>query len=106
MARALARAGHQVTAAAAISERSKRRVGEYFPRARLTDPANVLDDADLVLLTVPDDVLPGLVEGLAAIDAPYAVRLVVHASGHMRAFSGVAYLPPAVPSGVNLVELR
>jgi len=32
--------------------------------------------------------------------------LVVHASGHMRAFSGVAYLPPAVPSGVNLGELR
>ena len=32
--------------------------------------------------------------------------LVVRASGHMRAFSGVAYLPPAVPSGVNLDELR
>ena len=32
--------------------------------------------------------------------------LVVHASGHMRAFSGVAYLPQAVPSGVNLGELH
>ena len=32
--------------------------------------------------------------------------LVVHAGGHMRAFSGVAYLPPAVPSGVNIGELR
>jgi hypothetical protein len=32
--------------------------------------------------------------------------LVVHASGHMRAFSGVAYLPPAVPSGVAVAELR
>ena len=32
--------------------------------------------------------------------------LVVHASGHMRAFSGVAYLPPAVPGGVNIGDLR
>jgi len=32
--------------------------------------------------------------------------LVVHASGHMRAFSGVAYLPPAVPSGVAVAELH
>jgi Protein of unknown function (DUF2844) len=32
--------------------------------------------------------------------------LVVHAGGHMRAFSGVAYLPPAVPGGVNIGDLR
>ncbi|MGH3263625.1 MAG: oxidoreductase, partial [Trebonia sp.] len=81
MARSLVRAGHQVTAAAAISAQSRRRVGEHFPGAVLTDPAGVLDAADLVLLTVPDDVLPGLVDGLAATGAPYAGRLVAHASG-------------------------
>jgi len=32
--------------------------------------------------------------------------LVVQASGHMRAFSGRAYLPPAVPSGVSVGDLR
>jgi Protein of unknown function (DUF2844) len=32
--------------------------------------------------------------------------LVVQAGGHMRAFSGVAYLPQAVPSGVNPGELK
>jgi hypothetical protein len=32
--------------------------------------------------------------------------LVVHASGHMRAFSGIAYLPQAIPSGVNVGELK
>jgi hypothetical protein len=32
--------------------------------------------------------------------------LVVHASGHMRAFSGIAYLPQAVPSGVSVGELQ
>jgi predicted short-subunit dehydrogenase-like oxidoreductase (DUF2520 family) len=81
LARALARAGHEITAAAAVSAASKRRVRENFPLARLTEPAQVLADADLVLLTVPDDVLPGLVEGLAATGAPYAGRLVAHASG-------------------------
>lgn len=32
--------------------------------------------------------------------------LVLHAAGHMRAFSGLAYLPSAVPSGVNVEALR
>jgi hypothetical protein len=63
-----------VTAAAAVSDASKQRVGDSFPRATITDPAGVLGAADLVLLTVPDDVLPGLVEGLAATGAPYASR--------------------------------
>jgi predicted short-subunit dehydrogenase-like oxidoreductase (DUF2520 family) len=81
LGRALARAGHEVVAAAAVSERSKHRVREHFPRAKLTDPAGVLGASDLVLLTVPDDVLPGLVEGLAATGAPYAGRLIAHASG-------------------------
>ena len=80
LALALARAGHQVVAAAAVSGQSKRRVRDNFPRAVLTDPAGVLGAADLVLLTVPDDVLPGLVEGLAATGAPYEGRLVTHAT--------------------------
>jgi Protein of unknown function (DUF2844) len=32
--------------------------------------------------------------------------LVVHATGHMRAFSGIAYMPQAIPSGVNVGELQ
>ena len=32
--------------------------------------------------------------------------LVVHAMGHMRAFSGIAYMPQAIPSGVNVGELQ
>jgi hypothetical protein len=32
--------------------------------------------------------------------------LVVHAAGHMRAFSGIAYLPQSVPSGVSVGELQ
>jgi Protein of unknown function (DUF2844) len=32
--------------------------------------------------------------------------LVVHVSGHMRSFTGIAYLPQSVPSGVTVGELR
>jgi predicted short-subunit dehydrogenase-like oxidoreductase (DUF2520 family) len=102
LGRALSRAGHQVTAAAAVSEASKQRVLENFPGARLTEPAEVLGRADLVLLTVPDDVLPGLVEGLAATGAPYAGRLVAHASGA----HGIRVLDPAARAGALPLALH
>jgi predicted short-subunit dehydrogenase-like oxidoreductase (DUF2520 family) len=102
LGRALARAGHEVVAAAAVSERSKHRVREHFPRAKLTDPAGVLGASDLVLLTVPDDVLPGLVEGLAATGAPYAGRLIAHASGA----HGVRVLEAATRAGALPLALH
>jgi predicted short-subunit dehydrogenase-like oxidoreductase (DUF2520 family) len=102
LARALARAGHEVTAAAAVSAASKQRVRDNFPAARLTEPAGVLDDADLVLLTVPDDVLPGLVTGLAATQAPFAGRLIAHASGA----HGIRVLDPATREGALPMALH
>jgi predicted short-subunit dehydrogenase-like oxidoreductase (DUF2520 family) len=66
-------------------------VRENFQLARLADPADVIDDSDLVLLTVPDDDLEGLVRGLAATGAPLAGRMLVHASGTR----GVRVLDPA-----------
>ena len=63
---ALARAGHAVVAAAAVSEASVRRARAAFPGAIITEPRQVLGQADLALLTVPDDALPGLAAGLAA----------------------------------------
>ena len=62
----------------------------------------VLGDADLVLLTVPDDVLPGLVAGLAATGAPYAGRLVAHASGA----HGTGVLDPATRAGALPLALH
>jgi len=32
--------------------------------------------------------------------------LVVHATGHMRSFTGIAYIPQAIPSGVSIGELQ
>jgi predicted short-subunit dehydrogenase-like oxidoreductase (DUF2520 family) len=102
LARALAGAGHEVVAASAVSEASVDRVRRAFPAARIAGPADVLDLADLALLTVPDDALPGLVSGLAATGAPYAGRLLVHASGRY----GVAVLEPAARLGALPLALH
>ena len=80
LGRALEAAGHRVVAAHAISESSVRHVRENFRLARLADPADVIEDSDLVLLTVPDDDLEGLVRGLADTGAPLAGRMLAHAS--------------------------
>ena len=58
--------------------------------------------ADLVLLTVPDDVLPGLVAGLAATGAALEGRLLAHASGR----HGLAVLEPAVRAGALPLALH
>jgi predicted short-subunit dehydrogenase-like oxidoreductase (DUF2520 family) len=95
LARALSRAGHHVTAAAAVSAASKNRVRDNFPDAKITEPGDVIADADLVLLTVPDDALPGLVQGLVSTGAPFRGRLVAHASGA----HGIAVLRSATEAG-------
>jgi predicted short-subunit dehydrogenase-like oxidoreductase (DUF2520 family) len=92
---ALARAGHAVVAASAVSEASVLRAQAAFPGVLIADPRQVLAQADLVLLTVPDDVLPGLVDGLAATGAPLEGRMLVHASGR----HGLAVLEPAARRG-------
>ena len=95
LAAALARAGHRVVAASAVSEASVRRARAAFPAAVIAEPGQVLRRADLALLTVPDDVLPGLVAGLAATEAPMQGRMLVHASGR----HGLAVLEPAARRG-------
>ncbi len=99
---ALARAGHQVVAASAVSEASLRRAHANFPDALITDPGQVLRRADLALLTVPDDVLPGLIAGLAATGAPLEGRLLAHASGRY----GVTVLEEAVRHGALPLALH
>jgi predicted short-subunit dehydrogenase-like oxidoreductase (DUF2520 family) len=102
MAVALARAGHRVVAASAVSQASLSRVDRSLPQAVIVAPEQVVAQADLVLLTVPDDVLPDLVAGLAATGAPLEGRLLVHASGR----HGLAVLDPAVRRGALPLALH
>jgi predicted short-subunit dehydrogenase-like oxidoreductase (DUF2520 family) len=91
-----------VVAAHAVSEESVHRVRENFRLARLAEPGEVLSDCDLVLLTVPDDDLPGLVRGLAETEAPLAGRMLVHASGR----HGVRVLDAATRRGALPLALH
>jgi predicted short-subunit dehydrogenase-like oxidoreductase (DUF2520 family) len=87
---ALARAGHRVVAVAAVSTASLRRAEALLPQARIASPDAVAAACDLLLLAVPDDVLPDLVRGLANAEVIRPGTLVVHTSGA----HGVAVLDP------------
>ena len=63
---AWAAAGHHVVAASGVSRDSVRRAAALLPDVPLLAPDEVVAGVDLALLAVPDDVLPGLVRGLAA----------------------------------------
>jgi predicted short-subunit dehydrogenase-like oxidoreductase (DUF2520 family) len=99
---ALARAGHRVVAASGVSEASRERARRYLPGVPLTEPPDAVARAELVLLTVPDDALPGLVAGLAATGAELAGRLLVHTSGRY----GTGVLAPAVERGALPLALH
>ena len=67
------------------------RAEALLPGVPLVPPDEAAAGADLVLLAVPDDVLPGLVRGLAAAGCFRPGQIVVHTSGRQ----GVAVLDPA-----------
>jgi predicted short-subunit dehydrogenase-like oxidoreductase (DUF2520 family) len=102
LAAALARAGHPVVAAHAVSARSRRRVAELLPGTPLGSVADVMAAADLVLLTVPDDVLGDLVAGLADTGTVTPGQFLVHASGRY----GVGVLEPATQLGALPLALH
>src|SRR5689334_2297941 len=76
-----AAAGHHVVATSGVSRASVQRAEALLPGVPLLPPDEVVARADLVLLAVPDDVLPGLVRGLAAAGAFRAGQIVVHTAG-------------------------
>ncbi|TVT41123.1 DUF2520 domain-containing protein [Amycolatopsis rhizosphaerae] len=99
---ALARAGHTVVAASGISADSHRRAECLLPGVPLLPPDETVAAADLVLLAVPDDVLAGLVSGLAATGAWRAGQIVIHTSGA----HGVSVLRPAAEAGALPLALH
>lgn len=99
---ALARAGHHVVAAYAVSETSRLRADALLPGVPVVAVDEVLAAADLVLLTVPDDVLPGLVRGLADTGAVRPGQFLAHASGRY----GYGVLAPATETGALPLALH
>lgn len=100
---ALLRAGHRVVAASAVSAASRRRAKRWLPGARLVAPDELLSAAGgLVLLTVPDDALPGLVGGLAGSGRLQRGTMVAHVSGRY----GVSVLEPLTAAGALPLALH
>ncbi|WP_326645956.1 DUF2520 domain-containing protein [Streptosporangium sp. NBC_01755] len=98
---ALARAGHRVVATSGVSDASRERAVERLGLIPIR-PEDVVAGADLVLLTVPDDVLPDLVSGLVETGADLRGKLVAHTSGAY----GLAVLNPAIKAGALPLALH
>ena len=92
---ALIRAGHRVVAVSAISEISKLRAESLLPGVPIGSVNDVASGCDLLLLTVPDDVLPDLVSGLAQTDSVNPGTFVIHTAGRF----GDEVLDPLTKSG-------
>ena len=92
---ALERAEHVVVGCSAISASSRRLAERRLPDTPILPVPDVADNAELLLLTVPDSELPGLVDGLAATGAVRRGTIVVHTSGA----NGVAVLGPLSAQG-------
>ena len=88
---ALRAAGHAVVGVNAVSEASRDRAEALLPGVPVLEVPSVLERAELVLLAVPDDELPGLVQGLADAQLWQAGQLVVHTAGRW----GTGVLDPA-----------
>jgi predicted short-subunit dehydrogenase-like oxidoreductase (DUF2520 family) len=102
LAASLGLAGHRPVAASGVSDASRRRAEALLPGVPLVAPEEVLRRAELVLLTVPDDVLPPLVAGLAETGAVRPGQLLVHTSGRY----GAKVLDPALRAGALPLALH
>ncbi|MGV0715141.1 DUF2520 domain-containing protein [Mycolicibacterium sp. XJ662] len=92
---ALERAEHVVVACNAISHVSRERASRRLPDTLVLPVDEVAARAELLLLTVPDTELAGLVSGLATTGVVRPGTIVVHTSGA----NGVAVLAPLTEQG-------
>jgi predicted short-subunit dehydrogenase-like oxidoreductase (DUF2520 family) len=93
---ALRRAGHEIIGVSAVSDLSRLRAEALLPGVPIRPVPDVAADADLVLIAVPDDVLPGLIAGMVEAGAIHAGQFVAHPSGRF----GIDVLEPARAVGV------
>ena len=102
LAAALRVAGHEIVAAAGESDASRRRMDDLLPGVAVAKPTDVARRSDLLLLTVPDDMLSNVVTMLAASGAIREGQVVVHTSGR----HGLAVLAPARAVGARTIAMH
>ena len=102
LAAALRAAGHEVVAAAGESDASRARIAALIPEAAVLKPTAVARACDLLLLTVPDDMLANVVRTLSDAGALRAGQYVVHTSGR----HGLEVLAPAAAVGARVAAVH
>src|SRR6476620_8393713 len=102
LAAALSAAGHQISAVAGESAASRTRVETLLPGVHRDKPTAVARSCDLLLLTVPDDMLGNVVSMLSASGAIRRGQQVVHTSGK----HGLAVLAPAARLGAQVLAMH
>ena len=102
LAAALRAAGHEIVAAAGESDASHGRIDDLLPGVPNLKPSAVARGCDLLLLTVPDDMLGNVVRMLAESGALHPGQIVVHTSGR----HGLAVLAPAIARGARPVAMH
>jgi predicted short-subunit dehydrogenase-like oxidoreductase (DUF2520 family) len=102
LAAALRSAGHDISAVAGESQASRTRIATLLPGVRIDKPTAVSRSCDLLLLTVPDDMLANVVSMLAASGAIRPGQQVVHTSGK----HGLAVLGPAAQVGAHVLAMH
>lgn len=99
---ALRAAEHAVVGVSAVSEASRERAENLLPGVPVLEIPEIIERAELVLLAVPDDALPDLVSGLAAVGSWQPGQLVAHTSGRF----GTGVLEPARKLGAIPLALH
>ena len=95
LAAAWHRSGHRIVAVTARSDMSRLRAEALVPHAPIMDRRDATQDADLVLVAVPDQVLPELVQDMVDEGSLRAGQFVVHSAGRF----GLSVLEPATRVG-------
>ncbi|MFD1824927.1 Rossmann-like and DUF2520 domain-containing protein [Mumia zhuanghuii] len=102
LAARLREAGHEIVAVSGRSAASRTRTDTLLPGVPVLAPAQVATRADLLLLAVPDDALPGLVAELALDGHLRPGQVVAHTSGR----HGLGVLAAAAHVGARPVALH
>ncbi len=99
---ALRAAGHEIVAAAGDSAASLHRIDTLLPGIRSAKPTDVARSCDLLLLTVPDDMLENVVSTLVGARAIRSGQVVCHTSGR----HGLAVLESATAIGARPIAMH
>ena len=102
LAAALRSAGHEIVATAGESDASRGRIAALLPGVRVAQPTDVARASELLLLTVPDDMLANVVTVLSHSGAIHEGQVVVHTSGR----HGLAVLEPARAVGARTIAMH